>query len=93
MASRSEITTRPASGRSSPAITRSSVDLPLPLGPSRAVNAAVRHLDRDVVQGDEVAELLAYSLNRDAHQASFLLNAFIASSVPMAISASTSEAA
>ena len=54
---------------------------------------AVRHLDRDVVQGDEVAELLACSLNRDAHQASFLLNAFIASSVLMAIRASTSEAA
>jgi hypothetical protein len=31
------ITTRPASGASSPAITRSSVDLPEPLGPSSAV--------------------------------------------------------
>src|SRR5690242_4508434 len=30
--------TAPASGRSSPAITRSSVDLPLPLGPSSAVS-------------------------------------------------------
>src|SRR5260221_11890209 len=30
--------TSPASGRSSPAITRRSVDLPLPLGPRRAVS-------------------------------------------------------
>jgi hypothetical protein len=38
VASRPSISTVPASGRSSPAITRSRVDLPLPLGPSRAVS-------------------------------------------------------
>ena len=53
---------------------------------------AIGHLDRNVLQGDEVSELLACPLNRNAHQASFLLNAFIASSVPMASIASTSEA-
>jgi hypothetical protein len=35
------ITTRPSSGCSSPEITRSSVDLPLPLGPRRAVSEPV----------------------------------------------------
>ena len=54
---------------------------------------AVRHIDRDPVQGDEVAELLPYSVNRDAHQAaSFLLKLFIATSVDTAIRASTRDA-
>ena len=54
---------------------------------------AVRHLDRDVVEGDEVAELLPGLLDDDAHQdASFRLNEFIASRVAIAISANTSEA-
>ena len=56
-----------ASGFSRPAITRSSVDLPLPLGPSSAVSDAVRHLDRDVVERDEVAEALVDVLDLDAH--------------------------
>jgi hypothetical protein len=37
VASRPSISTLPASGRSSPAITRSRVDLPLPEGPRSAV--------------------------------------------------------
>ncbi len=59
VASSPAITTLPASGCSSPAITRSSVDLPLPLGPSSAVSEPVRDLERDVVERDEVAEALA----------------------------------
>src|SRR3954467_5670542 len=38
MLSSPEISTCPSSGCSSPAMTRSSVDLPLPLGPRRAVS-------------------------------------------------------
>jgi hypothetical protein len=39
VASAPAMTTRPLSGASSPAITRSRVDLPEPLGPSSAVSA------------------------------------------------------
>ena len=42
--------TRPASGCSSPAMIRSSVDLPEPLGPSSAVSEPSGHLERDVVE-------------------------------------------
>ena len=38
---------------------RSSVDLPLPLGPSSAVSEPVGDLERDVVERGEVAEALA----------------------------------
>ena len=37
---------------------RSSVDLPLPLGPSSAVSEPARHLERHVVERDELAEPL-----------------------------------
>ena len=39
-------------------MTRSSVDLPLPLGPSSAVSEPVVDLERDVVERGEVAEAL-----------------------------------
>ena len=39
-------------------MTRSSVDLPLPLGPSSAVSEPGGDLERDVVERDEVAEAL-----------------------------------
>ena len=44
---------------SRPAMMRSSVDLPPPLGPSSAVSCPVGMVDRHVVEGDEVAEALA----------------------------------
>ena len=65
--------TRPASSVSSPAIARSSVDLPLPLGPSRAVSEPFGHLYRYVVEGLKVTEALARSLDCDSHQASSFL--------------------
>ena len=53
-------------------MTRSSVDLPPPLGPSRAVSEPGRDLDRDVVEGDEVAERLVDVRGPDAHRVSSL---------------------
>ena len=41
---------RPASGRSKPAISRSSVLLPLPEAPTIAVRVPLRHLEADVVR-------------------------------------------
>ena len=48
-------------------MTRSSVDLPLPLGPSSAVSDPERHLEGDVVEGDEVAEALVDVADGDGH--------------------------
>ena len=50
---------RPESGVSSPAMMRSSVDLPEPLGPEQRGERPVGDLERDVVEGDEVAVALA----------------------------------
>ena len=58
------ISIRPVSASSSPAMIRSSVDLPPPLGPSSAVSCPVGMDDRHVVEGDEVAEPLADSVQR-----------------------------
>ena len=52
------MSTVPLSAFSSPAMIRSSVDLPPPLGPSRAVSCPVGMRHVDVVEGDEVAEAL-----------------------------------
>src|SRR5437764_8706351 len=55
---------------------------------------AVRHIERDVVQGDEVAEALGNALDCYCHQAPSLgRNAFIASRVPIASSARRTDAA
>ena len=54
------ITTVPSSGCSSPAITRSRVDLPLPLGPSSAVSEPCGDVQRHVVQRREVVVALRY---------------------------------
>ena len=87
----------PVSGSSSPAIMRSSVDLPLPLGPSSAVSEPVGHVERDVVEGHEVAEALARRCRRRCHRvASFCrrLSRFMSRRASTsAISASTSDAA
>ena len=47
------ISTSPASGRSSPAISRSTVVLPQPDGPSSAAHAPVLHAEGGVPQGDD----------------------------------------
>ena len=72
VASTPSISTVPESGSSSPAMMRSSVDLPPPLGPSRAVSWPVGIDSDDVVEGDEVAEALGDVADVDAHQAAFL---------------------
>ena len=46
----------PVSGKSRPAMMRSSVDLPPPLGPSSAVSLPVGDVQVDVLQRHEVAE-------------------------------------
>ena len=46
---------------------RSSVDLPEPLGPSSAVSDAALDVERDVVEGDEVAEALGDVAHEDGH--------------------------
>ena len=51
---------------------RSSVDLPLPLGPSSAVSAPSPTRDADVVERDEVAEALAHVAYLDRHQTAVL---------------------
>ena len=56
---------RPAVGRSKPASMRSSVVLPQPEAPSRQKNSLLVDPERDVVDGDEVAELLRDPV--DAH--------------------------
>ena len=53
------IVTVPGVERSSPAMARSRVDLPEPLGPSRAVSEPEGISRLDVVEGDEVAVVLA----------------------------------
>jgi hypothetical protein len=64
-------------------------------GAEQSREAAVGHLDRHVVKCGELAEALRDILNRDAHQTSLLrlFRIFIESSVPIASSASTKEAA
>ena len=64
-----EISTRPLSGVSRPAITRSSVDLPQPEGPSSAVSEPPGISRLDVVERDEVAEALVDVSDRDGHRA------------------------
>ena len=44
---------------------RSRVDLPEPLGPEQRGERALGHLERDVAEGGEVAELLAHAVYRD----------------------------
>ena len=85
------------SGLSRPAMIRSSVDLPLPLGPSSAVSAPSSTRDADVVERDELAEALAHVAHLDRHQTVVLLRVrrvsrFIATSVASASSASTTAA-
>ena len=76
------IRTRPESGCSRPAITRSSVDLPLPLGPSRAVSEPSGTSIETSSRATKSPNCFRVLLNDDAHQdASFRLNEFIASSV------------
>ena len=48
-------------------MTRRSVDLPLPLGPSSAVSEPPGNVERDVVERDEVAEALGDVADRDSH--------------------------
>ena len=51
---------RRASGVSSPAMTRSSVDLPLPLGPSSAVSEPLAIASDTSVERDELTEALRH---------------------------------
>ena len=68
-------------------MTRSSVDLPEPLGPSSAVSEPSGDLERDVVEGGEVAEALRDVVDGD-HAWSFRgLSRVMASSVASAMSA------
>ena len=61
---------RPPSGRSKPAIMRSSVVLPQPDGPSRVKNSPASIAEADAVDGDEVAEAARDVLNLEQrHQA------------------------
>ncbi len=46
----------PRSGRTKPQTTLNSVVLPAPLGPITPTTPPGRHLQRDVVEGDETAE-------------------------------------
>ena len=76
---------------------RSSVVLPLPDGPSSAVSDPSGDVQRDVVEGDEVAEPLGQPVNLDGHRCVLLRNrpdwySCIASRTRMAINASTSDA-
>ena len=74
-------------------MTRSSVDLPDPLGPSSAVSDPSCDLERDVVEREEVAEALRHGVHRD-HAWSFRgLSSVMASSVAMAMTPSSAEAA
>ena len=93
VASRPAISTVPSSGASSPAMTRSSVDLPEPLGPSRAVSEPSSTSMRDAVERLEVAEALRHVGHGD-HDWSFRgAELVITSSVASAMSASRAEAA
>ncbi len=83
----------PSSGCSSPAITRSSVDLPLPLGPSSAVSEPAEYLHRHVVESLEVAEALHDAARLDHCVSSLGLSVVIRISVVIAINASTTAAA
>ena len=74
-------------------MTRSRVDLPLPLGPSRARERARFDLDRDVVERGEVAEALDDLPRLDHRVSSLGLSAVIRISVVTAMSASTTAAA
>ena len=78
-----------------PAMTRRSVDLPLPLGPSSAVSSPSGTVERHVLERGEVAEVLGNVLDDDAHQLvpSLGLIRFITSSVAIARIARTTEAA
>ena len=72
---------------------RSSVDLPLPLGPRSAVSDPAGDLDRDVVEGDEVVEPLGDVPDGDRHQRllSFGWTRIMATRTKIAIAASTNE--
>ena len=63
------MTISPASGHSSPAMIRSSVDLPEPLGPRSAVSDPLGDVERDVVDRGEVAEALRDAAHLDGHSA------------------------
>jgi hypothetical protein len=77
--------TVPLSGTSRPAMMRSTVDLPPPLGPSSAVSEPGGHLEGDVVEGDCVAEALRDRLDFDAHRSCLLLRAADAQSAASTI--------
>ena len=67
--------TTPASGVSSPAMIRSSVDLPEPLGPSSAVSEPSGTSSVTSSSATNVAERLEMCLDVDSHQASFFWGA------------------
>ena len=83
----------PLSGTSSPAMMRSSVDLPEPDGPSSDGERPVGDLQRDVVERDEVPERLPDFANGDHASSPRGLIRVMASSVPSAISARSADAA
>ena len=88
-------TTAPASGCSRPAMTRSSVDLPLPLGPSSAVSEPSGTSTETSSSAVKAPKRLVTPCDRDGHQGflSWLRTAFMASSVASDSSASTSDIA
>ena len=62
---RPPISIDPCSGVSSPAIERSIVVLPQPLGPSRAERVSFADLERDAIDRGQIAEALAQVANLD----------------------------
>ena len=84
--------TVPWSAVSSPAMIRSSVDLPLPLGPRSAVSDP-GDLHRDVVERDEVVEPLRDAPDGDRHQCldSFGWRKIMATRMMTAVAARTKE--
>ena len=74
-------------------MTRRSVDLPEPLGPSSAISAPLGTLDRHVVERDELAEALRHVAGRDHVRSSRGRNIVISSKVAIAIIASSTDAA
>ena len=87
----SPMKTVPQSGVSSPAITRSSVDLPLPLGPSSAVSDPVGTSTDTSSSATKSPKLLRDVANRDRHQTrllSWLDDRASATRTTMAIAAS-----
>ena len=78
--SRRRSATVPVSGGSRPAMIRSSVDLPEPLGPSSAVSEPSGTSSETSSSAREVAEALGDCVDVDPHRASFLCGARAGSS-------------